>query len=207
MPIRKCFVKLLSDELGRMLASEGGIRAPVKLPSWYIELSQRPCPDRAQRVHGAAGGAGCGAVLGAEVRGGVHGNGDGTWEPCPGSDTDPRLLGQQAAPLPPPALLHVCLEEQRRKMQNCFLLSASHPELLPLAGALHRPVWGFMPGNSQTFNCEAARCGRRMCLSLTVVMDQDVFVIAASWNNGLLRSIREPQRGAAALPGGRACFG
>lgn len=49
----------------------------------------------------------------------------------PWSDTDPSLLGQQAVPLPAPTLLHICLKEQRRKMQNCFLLSASYPSSCP----------------------------------------------------------------------------
>lgn len=61
----------------------------------------------------------------------MHGNGGGTWEHCPGSDTDPSLLGQQAVPLPAPTLLHICLKEQRRKMQNYFLLSASYPSSCP----------------------------------------------------------------------------
>lgn len=99
--------------------------------------------------------------------GGMNGNGDGTWEPCPGSDTDLRLLGQQAVPLPAPTLLRICLKVQRRKTQNCFLLSASNTELLPLAGALHGPVWGFVLRDSQTFNSAAAHWGReRVCLSL-----------------------------------------
>lgn len=52
-------------------------------------------------------------------------------------------------------------------MQNCFLLSASYPELLPLAGGLRRPVWGFVLRDSQTFNSAAAHWGKeRVCWSL-----------------------------------------
>jgi len=43
---------------------------------------------------------------------GVRRDGDGTWAPCPGSATDPRPLGQQAAPLPAPGLLHIWQKEQ-----------------------------------------------------------------------------------------------
>lgn len=98
-------------------------------------------------------------------------NGNGTWEPSPGSDTDLRLLGQQAVPLPASSLPHICLKELRRKMQNCFLLSASYPKLLPLAGGLHGPVWGFVLRDSQTFNSS----GKRACLLLAAVTDQDAF--------------------------------
>lgn len=142
------------------MVNEGGIRAPVQLPSWYLELSESPPPhpDRARRLHGAAG---------EEVQGGVRRNGNGTWEPSPGSDTDRRVLGQQAVPLPASSLPHICLKELRRKMQNCFPLSASSPKLLPLAGGLHGPVWGFVLRDSQTFNSAAARWGKeRVCCSL-----------------------------------------
>lgn len=174
------------------MANEGGIRAPVKLPSWYVELSQSPHPDRAQRLHGAAGAALCRAVPGEEAQGGVRGNGNGTWEPSPGSDTDLRLLGQQAVPLPASSLPHICLKELRRKMQNCFLLSASYPKLLPLAGGLRGPVWGFVLRDSQTFNSAAARWGKeRVCCSLRL-QTRMRFVIAASWSNGLLHSVCKP---------------
>lgn len=152
MPFLKCSVKLSSCESGRVLANEDGIRALVKLPSWYIELSWSPPALWSSRSCCLSG------CEGEEVQGGVHG--DGTWEPCSGSDTDPRLLGQQAVPLPAPALLRICLKEQRRKTQNCFLLSASCPELLPAAARLPGPLWVFVLRDSQTFHAAAARWGR-----------------------------------------------
>lgn len=91
----------------------------------------------------------------------LHGNGDGTWEPCPGSDMVLGLLGQQAVPLAALSLLHICLKEQ---MHNCFLLSASSPVLLPSPSRLHAPQWVFVLRDSQTLNsgeksvCVAA-CG------------------------------------------------
>lgn len=82
----------------------------------------------------------------------LHGNGDSTWEPCPGSDRDLRLLGQQVVPLPALILLRICLKEQRRQMHNCFLLSASSPVLLPSPSRLRAPQWGFVLRDSQTLN-------------------------------------------------------
>jgi len=51
-------------------------------------------------------------------------------------------------------------------MQNFSLLSASHPELLPLADGLRRPLWGSMLRDSQTSDSASARPGKeRVCRS------------------------------------------
>lgn len=96
--------------------------------------------------------------------------GDSTWGPRCGSATAPAVLGQQQSLCQPPGLPRICLEEQRREMQN------SCCQLLPEALGYEKPIGDLVLGESQTFNSAAAICEEEK-VSLVLVVEQDAFGI------------------------------